>query len=56
MCSTRCCDEKSNCQILINCCSKPGETFQGGSERPFTTIDVKNLIFWAAYSVPDLFT
>ena len=41
--------------MLINCCLKPSETFQGVSERPFTTVDVKNLIFWAAYSVPDLF-
>ena len=34
---------------------EPTETFQRGSGRPFATVDVKKLIFWAAYSVPDLF-
>ena len=31
------------------------ETFQRGSGRPFAIVDVKKLIFWVAYSVPDLF-
>ena len=31
------------------------ETFQEGSGWPFATADVKTLIFWAAYLVPDLF-
>ena len=35
--------------------SEPSEIFQRGSGRPFVTADIKKLIFWAAYSVPDLF-
>ena len=35
--------------------SEPSERFQRGSGQPFATADVKKLIFWAAYSVPDLF-
>ena len=38
----------------MNTPSEPSETFQGGSGRPFATADVKKLIFWAAYLVPDL--
>ena len=39
----------------MNTSSEPSETFQRGSGRPFATVDVKKLIFWAAYLVPDLF-
>ena len=39
----------------MNTSSEPSETFQKGSGRPFATVDVKKLIFWAAYLVPDLF-
>ena len=28
---------------------------ESGSGRPLATVDIKKLIFWAAYSVPDLF-
>ena len=42
-------------QYLINTSSEPSETFQRGSERPLATADVKKLILWAAYSIPDLF-
>ena len=31
------------------------ETFQRRSVQPFATANVKKLIFWAAYSVPDPF-
>ena len=33
---------------------KPSEPFQKGNGQPFATVDVKNLIFWAACSVPGL--
>ena len=39
----------------MNTSSELSETFQRGSGRPFTTADVKKLIFWAAHSVPELF-
>ena len=39
----------------MNNSSELSETFQRGSGRPFATVDVKKLIFWAACSVPDLF-
>ena len=39
----------------IGTSSEPSETFQRRSGRAFATADVKKLIFWAAYSVPDLF-
>ena len=35
--------------------SEPSETFQTGSGQPFTTVNVKSSIFWAAYLVPGLF-
>ena len=39
----------------MNTLSEPSETFQRGSGQPFATVDVKKLIFWAAYVVPYLF-
>ena len=39
----------------MNTSSEPSETFQRGSGQPFATVDVKKLIFWTAYLVPDLF-
>ena len=35
--------------------SEPSQTFHRGSGRPFTTVDVKNLFFWVAYSLQGLF-
>ena len=35
--------------------TEASETFQRGSGRPIATADIKKLIFWAAYSVPELF-
>ena len=52
MCWTRWFDEKLNSQIFINYSSEPSETFQRGHGSQFTTVDVKNLIFWTAYSIP----
>ena len=40
-------------QLIVQ--PEPSETFQRGSGRPFATLDVKKSIFWAAYSVPDVF-
>ena len=36
-------------------CQKQVKLFKRGHGRPFLTVDVKNLIFWAAYSVQGLF-
>ena len=55
MCWTSWWDEKINRLLHINTLSERSETFQRGSGRPFATADIKKLIFWAAYSVPDLF-
>ena len=39
----------------MNTSSELSETFQRGNGRPFATVDVKKLIFWVVYLVPDLF-
>ena len=46
------------CFLYVGCyctLSEPSETFQRGSGRSFATANVKILIFWAVYLVPDLF-
>ena len=54
MCWTCRWDEKIKRQYL-NTSSEPSDTFQRRSVRPLATANIKKLIFWAAYSVPDLF-
>ena len=52
-----CRNQSESIKFVTSCAGhiEPNETFQRGSRRPFATVDVKKLIFWAAYSVPDLF-
>ena len=39
----------------LRTCQNQVKLFLRGNERPFATVDVKNLIFWDVYSVPELF-
>ena len=49
------CDDRVNSKILINFSLELSETFQRGSGWPFTTVYVKNLIFWGQCLFSGLF-